>query len=98
MTRVVVADDVAWVSRAELDEGDVQVAYVTTLPHGPAVVLRGSACLVWLVVIEGGIGGVTVDEAAAAAAELADLPVTDVVADVEALLTELVAAGLLRGH
>ncbi len=92
MTTYSIAGDIAWVSRQELDSGDLPVAYVAPLPHGPAVVLEGSACLVWLLVDDGG----TLDDIARGAADLAGLEPAEVIGDVEALLTELVALGVVR--
>ena len=92
MTTYAIADDVAWVSREDLDSGEHPVAYVAPLPHGPAVVLEGSACLVWLLVAQGG----TLADIAAGAGELAELPAAEVIGGVEALLTDLVAMGVVR--
>ncbi|PUA81517.1 PqqD family protein [Nocardioides currus] len=92
MTTYAIADDIAWVSREELDAGGLPVAYVAPLPHGPAVVLEGSACLVWLLVAQGG----TLEEIVEEAAELAGLAPSEVAADVEVLLTDLVAMGVVR--
>ena len=94
MTSYAIAEGVAWVSRQELDSGDLPVAYVVNLPHGPAKVLQGSACLVWLLVAEGG----TLDDIAREAAELADLTPADVIDGVEILLNDLVDAGVVRTH
>lgn len=94
MTSYTVADDIAWVSREDLDSGEGPVAYVASLPQGPTMVLEGSACLVWLLVAEGG----TLDDIARGAAEQADLATEDVIGDVEILLTELVDAGVVRTH
>lgn len=94
MTSYSIADGVAWVSRQELDSGDLPVAYVASLPHGPAMVLRDSACLVWLLVAEGG----TLDDIAHGAADMAELEPAEVIGDVELLLTDLVDAGVVRTH
>lgn len=92
MTTYAIAEDIAWVSREELDSGDRPVAYVAHLPHGPTIVLEGSACLVWLRLADGG----TLDDIAAGAAEQAGVTAGEVLDDVEALLSELVEAGVAR--
>lgn len=92
MTTYAIADDTAWVSREELDSGDSPVAYVARLPHGPTIVLEGSACLVWLLVADGG----TLEDIARGAAEQAGLATHEVVDDVEAVLSELIDVGVVR--
>lgn len=94
MTTYAIADDIAWVSLEDLDSGDQPVAYVTPLPHGPTIVLQGSACLVWLVLEDGG----PLDDIARGAAEQAGLARSEVIDDVEALLSELVEVGVVRSH
>lgn len=86
MTIYAIADDIAWVSRDEYDTDDVRVAYVSALPHGPTIVLEGSACLIWLAVEAGG----TLDDIARATADLADADPDEVVGDVETVLSRLV--------
>ena len=54
MTTYRIADDVAWVSREDLDDGAVPTAYAAHLPDGPPITLEGSACVVWLAVADGG--------------------------------------------
>jgi hypothetical protein len=94
MTSYAIADDVAWVSREDLDGGENPVAYVASLPHGPTLVLEGPACLVWLLVAEGG----TLDDIARGAGAQTDLATDQVIDDVEILLNELVEAGVVRAH
>lgn len=94
MTTYAIADQIAWVSREELDTGDHPVAYVTPLPHGPAFVLEGPACLVWLQLAEGG----TLDDIARGAAEQVGLVSSDVIDDVHLLLTKLVGLGVVRAQ
>lgn len=91
MTVYRIADDVAWVSREELDQGGEPMAYVTRLPDGPALALSGSACLVWLAIHDGG----TVSEIAQRVSDDAGLDPVDVRADVEQLLADLTQAGVL---
>lgn len=91
MTTYRIADDVAWVSREELDDGSEPHAYVARLPDGPALALGGSACLVWLSIHDGG----TAEEVARRASELAAVSVDDVRDDVERLLGDLVVARVL---
>ena len=86
-----IADDVAWVSREELDHGAEPMAYVTRLPDGPALALGGSGCLVWLAIHDGG----TVSEIAQRVGEGADVSPEDVRADVQQLLADLTDAGVL---
>ncbi|WP_310529340.1 PqqD family peptide modification chaperone [Nocardioides sp.] len=92
MTVYAIADDIAWVSREDLDSGDQPVAYVASLPHGPPIVLEGPACLVWLLLADGG----SVEDIARGAAELAGLTTAEVIDDVEVLLSELVEVGVAR--
>ena len=89
--------DVAWVSRADLDPGEVPTAYATRLPRGRPMALEGSACLVWLALadLSEDAGGGTVTELAAAAAAMADVSAEDVVEDVRALISSLADAGLV---
>ena len=94
MTTYVIADDIAWVSREDLDSGEHPVAYVASLPLGPTIVLEGSACLVWLLLAESD----TLDDIAAVAAEQAGLTTDEVVDDVAVLLSQLVEAGVVRMH
>ena len=93
MTTYAIADDIAWVSREEYDNDGLQVAYVCALPHGPTIVLEGSACLVWLAL---GEGCGTLDDIARSAADQVGLTAESVVGDVEALLTQLVEMSYVR--
>ena len=54
MSTLRIADDVAWLSREDLDDGGTPMAYVALLPTGRPLALEGSACLVWLAVADGG--------------------------------------------
>lgn len=92
MTAYRVAEDVAWVSRDDLDDGDEPMAYAVLLPHGRPVTMEGSACLVWLAVAEGG----TLDDIAAAAAEMAGVEASAIIEDVRSLVESLVGSGLVR--
>ncbi len=94
MTAYGIADDIAWVSREDLDSGDQPVAYVAPLPHGPAIVLHGPACLVWLHVAQGG----DLDEIARGTADEVGLSPGDVIDDVRGLLAQLVTLGVVRAH
>ena len=91
MTRYRIADDVAWVSREELDAGALPTAYVTLLPHGAPLTLDGSACLVWLALDDGG----TLDEITTAAAAMSDVDAEHIRSDVLVLIEQLVVAGLV---
>lgn len=90
MTRYRIADDVAWVSLEDLDEGSTPSAYVTRLPHGPPTTLEGPSCVVWLALEGGG----TEDEIATAAADLWGAEPDAIAADVTTLLEHLVRVGL----
>ena len=90
VTRYRIADDVAWVSREDLDVGDSPTAYVTLLPRGGPITLEGSACLVWLALVDGG----TLDEIAATAAAMSDRDAAQIAGDVLALIEQLVDVGL----
>lgn len=83
-----IAEDVAWVSEESLDDGSEPTAYVTTLPNGPAVVLRGPACLVWLALAES-ING-SVEEIVGLVAGAIGVEPEGLTADVEELLRGLV--------
>jgi len=93
MTTFRIADDVAWVSREDLDDGTSPMAYAALLPTGTPVSLEGSACLVWLAVADGG----TMEEIVAETAVMADAEPDAISDDVRALLDSLIAAGLARG-
>jgi len=92
MTTFRIADDVAWVSREDLDDGTSPMAYAALLPTGPPVSLEGSACLVWLAVADGG----TMEEILAETAVMADAEPGAIRDDVRALVDSLVAIGLVR--
>jgi len=89
-----IADDVAWVSREELDLGADPHAYIARLPDGPSLSLQGSACVVWLSIHDGG----TVAEISHRTSELAEVDVEDVFDDVERLLADLVGAGVVTAE
>jgi len=91
MSRYRIADDVAWVSHEELDNGETPSAYVARLPQGPPTTLEGPACVVWLALAEGGSHA----DIAAAAAQMWGAEVTDISDDVLALVEELVRLGLV---
>ena len=96
MTSYRVADDVAWVSSEELDVGEEPTAYVVALPRGPAIVLDGSACVVWLAVAEGGTRGEVIDRALALGGiALAGVDRAAVESDTRELLDGLVRAGVV---
>lgn len=92
MTRFDIAPDVAWVSREDLDDGEVPAAYVTVLPHGRPNTLEGSACLVWLALADGG----TLEQLTDAAAAMSGAEPADIMGDVAALVQELIRVGLVR--
>lgn len=78
------APDVAWVIRGE-------AAYVARLPHGPIVVLDGTAGLIWAAIVS------TDDDAALARrvrARLADAP-DALPAMLDSFVAELAAGGWL---
>lgn len=92
MTTFHIADDVAWVSRHDLDDGTIPMAYAAVLPTGRPVVLEGSACVVWLAVADGG----TLDDIIGASALMAETDPDSIRDDVRALVDSLVAGGLVR--
>lgn len=92
MTTYCIADDVAWVSRDDLDDGSTPMAYAALLPTGRPIALEGSACLVWLAVADGG----TVEEITASTAQMAGIDADEIRSDVRALLDSLVGEGLVR--
>ena len=92
MTTYRIDDDVAWVSREDLDEGGAPMAYAASLPAGRPMSLEGSACLVWLAVADGG----TLDQIVDATALMADAEPAAIRDDVRTLLESLVAGGLVR--
>lgn len=92
MTTYCIADDVAWVSRDDLDGGPTPKAYAALLPTGRPMALEGSACLVWLAVADGG----TVEEIADRTAQLAGIDPDGIRSDVRTLIDSLVSEGLVR--
>ncbi|GAA5108084.1 hypothetical protein GCM10023339_06720 [Alloalcanivorax gelatiniphagus] len=92
MTRYRIADDVAWVSQEDLDEGDTPTAYLTRVPGGPPILLEGSGCVVWLALAEGG----TMDDVVAAASAMAAVGEDEIRDDVETLVDQLVIIGVAR--
>lgn len=64
--------------------------YLATVPHGPIVVLEGTAAVVWHLAQD-----CPVAELAARVATHFDLPVDQAGTDIHALVRDLVAAGLL---
>ena len=92
MTKFRIADDVAWLSREDLDDGTSPMAYAALLPRGRPMSLEGSACLVWLAVADGG----TWEQILTATALMADIEPAEISDDVRALIDSLVAAGLVQ--
>lgn len=90
--RFSVADDVAWVSQDDLDDGDEPMAYVTRVPGGPPILLEGSGCVVWLALADGG----TLEEITAAAAQMTGAAVAEISEDVATLVDQLVAIRVAR--
>jgi len=82
------AERIAWLVGTEDDE---DVAYVTTLPDGPPLVLRGPASLIFRAVAPSG----TREEIVARVAEEAGLGPDEVRDDVVAFLDTLAAAGIV---
>ena len=91
MTRYRIADDVAWVSRDELDADDLPTAFLARVPRGFPIVLEGSGCVVWLALADGG----TLDEITVAAAEMTDAGPDDIRSDVAELVDQLVVIGVV---
>ena len=91
MTRYRIADDVAWVSEEDLDDGEEPTAYLTRLPKGPPILLEGSGCVVWLALAEGG----TLDEVTTTAAAMTGAALDDISADVATLVDQLVVIGVV---
>ncbi|WP_114203077.1 PqqD family protein [Janibacter anophelis] len=87
MTTYVAAPGVAWT--LDTDEWDLPRVFVAPLPHGPISVLPVESALIWLAAVEG------VRDVVAEVARLAGEPVETVRGDVEAVLGQLVAQGLL---
>ena len=87
-----IADDVAWVSHADLDGGDVPTAYLARLPGGPPILLEGSACLIWLALADGG----TLEELTESAAAMSGTAAEEISGDVEMMLDQLVAIRVVR--
>lgn len=92
MTRLRVADDVAWVARSAVDGVESTTVYVSRLPRGPAVVLQDSAYVVWLAVVDGG----SLDDVVDRTAELAGQDAASIRVDVAAAVSDLVNHGLVR--
>ena len=92
MTTLRIADDVAWLSREDLDDGGVPMAYVALLPTGRPLALEGPACLVWLALADGG----TLEEVVAATASMAEAEHAAISEDVRVLVDSLITAGLVR--
>ena len=92
MTTLRIADNVAWVSHEDLDDGGTPMAYVALLPTGRPLALEGPACLVWLAVADGG----TLEEVVAATASMAEAEQATISEDVRTLVDSLIAAGLVR--
>lgn len=90
--RFSIADDVAWVSQDDLDDGDEPMAYVARVPGGPPILLEGSGCVVWLALADGG----TLAEITAAAAEMTGAAVDEISEDVATLVDQLVAIRVAR--
>ena len=99
MTTYRIADDVAWVSSAVLDLADAPTAYVAALPHGPANVLEGTACALWLALAECGPDGATAEVVTDVALRMAGIEASErtrvkAVADAREALRSLVMAGV----
>jgi hypothetical protein len=90
VTRFRIADDVAWVSQEDLDDGDTPVAYITRVPKGPPILLEGSGCVVWLALAEGG----TLEQITATAAIISGAEPDAISRDVADLVDQLVVIGL----
>lgn len=73
---------------------DAGRSYVARLPEGPPMVLTDSAALIWAQILGGGTG----IDIAGRVADVAGVPVDDIVDDVESFLDELVAHGVLVRH
>lgn len=87
-----IADDVAWVSDEDLDEGGIPTAYLSRVPGGPPIMLDGSACLVWLALADGG----TMEELTVAAAAMSESTVEEISRDVATMVDQLVAIRVVR--
>ena len=80
-----VPDNVAWVDGP--DFGVAEELYLTVVPEGRTVLLKGTARLIWLVAIGGDV--------ASEVARLVGRPPADIKEDVLAFLQDLTGAGLL---
>ncbi|HQY96155.1 MAG TPA: PqqD family peptide modification chaperone [Phycicoccus sp.] len=83
------ARDVAWVT-----EGEPRTVYVSVMPSGRPLVLKGTAADIWLGVLELGERDLVVDDLAAAYAVDAAL----IEPQVDDFLAELVRSGLLAAE
>ncbi|SMO44907.1 hypothetical protein SAMN06266982_10311 [Propioniciclava tarda] len=81
-----VPDNVAWVDGP--DFGVAEELYLTVVPEGRTVLLKGTARLIWLVAIEGG-------DVASEVARLVGRPSADIAEAVGTFLQDLSGAGLL---
>lgn len=82
----VVPSNLAWIDGSEHGhEGDL---YLTQLPDGRTVLLRGSSRLIWLAAIES-------PDVVTEVAEAAGVPSEEIAEDVNAFLRELTTQGLL---
>lgn len=90
--RYSIADNVAWVSQDDLDDGDVPTAYLARVPKGMPILLEGSGCVVWLALADGG----TLDEVTESAAAMTGSEAADIRDDVADLVDQLVVIGVVR--
>lgn len=92
--QVTLAERVAWLDWAALGALHTDVAYASTLPDGPPVVLPGTARVVFLAAAQGG----TLGELTARVAEESGQPVEAIADDVAAFVEALVGLGILARH
>lgn len=79
--------NLAWVDGSEYGyDGDL---YLTKVPDGDTVLLRGSSRLIWLAAVES-------PDPLAEVAAAAGLPASEIAGDVSSFLAELTGKGLLK--
>lgn len=81
-----VPDNLAWIDGADFDLPDE--LYLTVVPDGRTVLLKGTARLIWLVAKDGG-------DVLAEVAELVGRPPAEIAGDVETFLADLTSRSLL---
>jgi predicted transcriptional regulator len=81
-----VPDNLAWIDGADFDLPDE--LYLTVVPDGRTVLLKGTARLIWLVAKGGG-------DVVAEVAELVGRPPAEIATDVETFLADLTSRCLL---